>query len=350
MKSPIEFVRSGVTGPIRGRRRPQHLQLFGGLRGGLLSSIFCCAILFPGTELASAQTPAGKPAGTRKAEPALSRALPDATAAANPATGSALSSRLPASPALPPPSDNYVLNRGDTVKLSVFQESGLDAEATLSKSGEASFPLIGAVSLAGKTVKSAEKLIEDLYNRDYLVNPRVSLTLTGYAQHFVTVSGAVAAPRVVAIPLEGRFDVLAAIAAAGGTTEKADLRSVVLRHANGGNSIRCDVNAMQANPALARELLPGDSITVPQKVEEFVTVSGEVTRPARVVMPDSGQLDVLTAITMAGDYTKLAKPKSITVTRNGRIIKLDGTAMANGTAPAFQLLPGDRVNVGKRIF
>jgi polysaccharide export outer membrane protein len=242
------------------------------------------------------------------------------------------------------------LNRGDTVKLSVFQESGLDAEATLSKSGEASFPLIGAVSLAGKTVKSAEKLIEDLYNRDYLVNPRVSLTLTGYAQHFVTVSGAVAAPRVVAIPLEGRFDVLAAIAAAGGTTEKADLRSVVLRHANGGNSIRCDVNAMQANPAFARELLPGDSITVPQKVEEFVTISGEVTRPARVVMPDSGQLDVLTAITMAGDYTKLAKPKSITVTRNGRIIKLDGTAMANGTAPAFQLLPGDRVNVGKRIF
>ena len=242
------------------------------------------------------------------------------------------------------------MNRGDTLKLSVFQEPNLDTECTLSKSGEASFPLIGSVPLAGKTVRAAEKVIESLYNEDYLVNPRVSLTLTGYAQHFVTVSGAVATPRVIAIPLEGRFDVLSAIAAAGGTTEKADLRSVILRHASGGNSIRCDVTAMQANPALSHEILPGDSLTIPQKVDEFVIVSGEVNRPSRVQIPDSGRLDVLTAITMAGDFTRFAKQKNITLTRNGRITQLDGAAMANGTAPSPNLLPGDHLHVGKRIF
>ena len=304
----------------------------------------CFLILVFGWGAASAQTTTGRPAdGAPSSRTAPSRAVPGTRSPAAPASSQEFQS-------LRPPADNYILNRGDSVKLSVFQESDLDTECTLSKSGEASFPLIGSVQLSGKTVRTAEKLIEELYNRDYLVNPRVSLALTGYAQHFVTVSGAVATPRVVAIPLEGRFDVLAAIAAAGGTTEKADLRAVVLRPAAGGSSIRCDVTAMQANPALARALQPGDLLTVPQKVDEFVIVSGEVSHPSRVQLPDDGRMDVLTAITMAGDYTKFAKQKNITVTRGGRIIQLDGAAMANGTAPRFNLLPGDHLHVGKRIF
>jgi polysaccharide biosynthesis/export protein len=323
------------------------------LRG--CGAVFLCgaaALLFvAGPAFAQTQTTPARNAGSAYSPPQESKVPRTAPSGAVPSATAAPAAVNPqAAPAARQATENYVLNRGDTVKLSVFQEPNLDAECTLSKSGEASFPLIGSVQLAGRTVRAAEKVVEELYNKDYLVNPRVSLALTGYAQHFVTVSGAVANPRVVPIPLDGRFDVLAAIAAAGGTTEKADLRSVILRHATGGNSIRCDVAAMQANPALAREIQPGDSITVSQKVDEYVVVSGEVTRPSRILIPETGKLDVLTAITMAGDYTRYAKPKNITLTRNGRIIPLDGAAMANGTAPAVELRPGDHLHVGKRIF
>jgi polysaccharide export outer membrane protein len=307
------------------------------------AAIVCgVAFFLIAARVTSAQAPSGRAASSAPPIPS-SVPAPDAARITPQAPGQ------PAAPAVRP-AENYVLNRGDTVKLSVFQEPNLDCECALSKSGEASFPLIGSVQLSGRTVRAAEKMVEELYNKDYLVNPRVSLTLTGYAQHFVTVSGAVATPRIVPIPLDGHFDVLAAIAAAGGTTEKADLRTVILRHATGGNSIRCDVAAMQANPALTRDLLPGDSLTISQKVDEYVVVSGEVSRPSRVLIPETGRLDVLTAITMAGDYTRLAKPKNITVTRNGKIYQLDGAAMANGTAPAFDLQPGDHLHVGKRIF
>src|SRR5688572_29895227 len=60
-------------------------------------------------------------------------------------------------PAVRPPSGSYRLNKGDTVQLSVFNEPKLDDESILSNSGEVSFPLIGSVELAGKTVKEAEK-------------------------------------------------------------------------------------------------------------------------------------------------------------------------------------------------
>ncbi|HEX2747108.1 MAG TPA: polysaccharide biosynthesis/export family protein, partial [Verrucomicrobiales bacterium] len=249
--------------PVRSssRERQEALALrTTGSRPSLRMIAGCVLLLIFGGGTASAQVPAGRAAGDGTSARSTDSKTPSGS------KGPAAAANPQETQTLRPPSDNYILNRGDSIKLSVFQESDLDTECTLSKSGEASFPLIGSVQLSGKTVRTAEKLIEELYNRDYLVNPRVSLTLTGYAQHFVTVSGAVANPRVVAIPLEGRFDILAAIAAAGGTTEKADLRAVVLRPAAGGAGIRCDVTAMQANPALARALQPGDLLTVPQKV------------------------------------------------------------------------------------
>lgn len=266
-------------------------------------------------------------------------------------------SQTPALPLRPPPA-SYRLSPGDTVKLSVFNEPRLSDESTLSSSGEVSFPLIGNVNLSGKSIKDAEKTIADLYyNMEFLVDPRVSLTLTGYAQHSVTVSGAVATPGAVAIPQEGRFDVLAAITAAGGAGEKADLRSVVLRPASGGPGIPCDVVAMQANPSLARLMKPGDSLTVPflpQKVARFVNVMGEVKNPAPVEVTDGGRMDVLTAIARAGGYTRIAKPSKITVIRSGaggkQTISLDAAAMAKGSAPLFYLLPGDTLTVAESRF
>jgi polysaccharide export outer membrane protein len=261
-------------------------------------------------------------------------------------------------PRLRPPPASYHLSPGDTVKLSVFNEPRLSDEGTLSSSGDISFPLIGAVHLSGKSIKDAEKTVAALYyDMEFLVDPRVSLSLTGYAQHTVTVSGAVATPGAITIPQEGRFDVLAAITAAGGAAEKADLRSVILRPASGGANIPCDVVAMQANPALARIMKSGDSLTIPfipQKVARFVNVMGEVKNPAPVEVTDAGRMDVLTAIARAGGYTRIAKPSKITVIRSGaggkQTISLDGTAMAKGSVPLFYLLPGDTLTVAESRF
>jgi polysaccharide export outer membrane protein len=256
-----------------------------------------------------------------------------------------------------PPAADYRLSPGDSVRLSVFNEPKLEDEGTLSNSGEVSFPLIGAVRLSGKTLNEAEKIIEELYEKDYLVDARVTLSLTALAHRAVTVSGAVAMPGAVLMPPDGPFDVLAAISAAGGVTEKANLRGVTLRPAAGGASIPCDLAAMQANPALARQLKPGDTLTIAfiaPRVAKWVNVMGEVKSPAPVEVPEGGRIDVLTAIASAGGYSRIANPKKVTVVRPGaggkQSFPLNAAAMAEGAVPLFYLLPGDTLTVGESRF
>ena len=314
-------------------------------RGRLSHSVAICRLwvltAFAAACVSSGQAQSGAAPAPRNTTPPV--ALPAAT----PTPGEAA---LPGGPAPVRVSASYVLSPGDSVALSVYDEPRLEATRTLTVSGEASFHLIGNVKIAGKTVSAAEKLIEELYQKDYLVTPRVSLTLTAHAVRSVTVAGAVAKPQLVPIPQEGRFDVLMALEAAGGATEKANLREAVLRRFNGGNIIACDILALNQNPASAPVMQPNDSLSIPFKVDEFVIVSGEVNKPGQVKIPEKGPFDALSAISMAGDYTKFAKVKDITVTRAGRIFQLDGTAMSNGSARPFLLLPGDRLKVGKRIF
>lgn len=244
--------------------------------------------------------------------------------------------------------DSHVLSPGDVVELSVFNDDRLNDEQMVSRAGTVTFKLIEPVKVAGKTLKAAEKQITELYDKDYLVNPQIKLRLRAAAEHFVTVSGAVAKPGSVAIPQEGTFDVLAAIAGAGGATEKADLRTVILRSAE-GRSIQCDVAAMQENPRLIRMVQKGDTILVQTKVDRFVTVSGEVNKPGRIPMPDGERFDVLTAIAVAGDFNKFANPRKITVVRGTRqTFELDGAAMARGDAAQFELQPEDKVRVVRR--
>lgn len=269
------------------------------------------------------------------APPAAAEGTPPATAAA-------------ARSAAAPPPAGYRLAVGDSVQLSVFNEPSLEAQRTITSAGEVSFYLIGNVKIAGKSVGDAEEMIRELYDRDYLVNPKVTLTVTGYAAQFATVTGAVSKPGSVAVPVEGRFDLLDAIAAAGGATEKADLRLVTLRRKGSTETVRINAAALQNDPAGAPVIRPGDGISIGLRVDQFINVVGEVNRPGQIRFPTDEKLDVITAITMAGDFSRFAKTSDITIMRAGRVIPVDGAAISRGEAPTVQLQPGDTVKVGRR--
>ncbi|MDB4730699.1 polysaccharide biosynthesis/export family protein, partial [Akkermansiaceae bacterium] len=48
--------------------------------------------------------------------------------------------------------EDYVLRANDTVKLSVYEEPDLASEVTILKTGQASFPLIDVVEIAGMSL------------------------------------------------------------------------------------------------------------------------------------------------------------------------------------------------------
>jgi polysaccharide export outer membrane protein len=168
-----------------------------------------------------------------------------------------------------PPSD-YVLQSYDLIKVVVFQEEDLDREVRLSPEATVTLPLIQTVDLRGKTVREAQDLIRDLYDRDYLVNPQVNITVLEYAKSAVNVLGAVNLPGAVIIPPDQGLKLLDAIAHAGGFSRLADRRHIKLsRTSPEGKTATFVINAddiIQSTSGDPWPLQKADVIYVPEKL------------------------------------------------------------------------------------
>ena len=263
----------------------------------------------------------------------------------------------PAPQAVPVPAPDaaqdttYTLRANDVIRLDVYQEPDLSGAVRILMTGHASFPLIGSIEIAGLSVSAAADKIRELYAKDYLVDPKLTLTVQDYATDYIPVTGAVPSPGQMPLPVSGHIDLAAAMAAAGGLAETADANSILLVRANGENStfsMASIVNGAQGRTRLEA----GDRIIVNQSayVGKSVTVLGQVGRQGPLPFPVNGRLDLVSAIAYAGGLTDLANPKKITVNRKGRIILLDYREISQRGDKPFLLQPDDIVNVPERLF
>jgi polysaccharide biosynthesis/export protein len=150
---------------------------------------------------------------------------------------------------------NYLLNPSDLLRVEVFQEQELFREVRVAQDGTIVLPLIGKIYVGGKSVFDAERLITELYNRDYLVNPQINVTITEYALRRVNVIGQVNKPGVVIFPPEEEMVLLEAISLAGGFNRLADKGKVTLtRTLANGKTETFSVDT--------RKLISGDQSTV----------------------------------------------------------------------------------------
>jgi polysaccharide export outer membrane protein len=123
---------------------------------------------------------------------------------------------------------SYKLQPLDLLKIQVFQEPDLDRDVRVSKNHTIVLPLVGTVDLTNLTVHDAEQLITDLYGRDYLVDPQISITVSEYTSRSLSVLGAVGSPGSVVIPPERDLTLVDAIAHAGGFSRLANQTNVSL--------------------------------------------------------------------------------------------------------------------------
>jgi polysaccharide export outer membrane protein len=256
----------------------------------------------------------------------------------------------PAAETAPPAGDDtYVLKSSDVVRLSVFEEDDLSARTRILQTGEAVFPLIGPVKIAGMSIRAATTTIRDLYAADYLVDPKVTLTVDEYAQQFVAVLGAVRSPGQIQMPSSGRFDIAAAIATAGGLTERADPSRISLVRANGATT---EYSLAGIEKGSKVQLGSGDRIIVAESayLNQTVIFVGEVRNRGPVPFPINGRLDLLGAIARAGGFTELANPRKVSVNRRGKVMVFDVREMSSRGAQPFLLEPDDIVTVPERLF
>lgn len=210
----------------------------------------------------------------------VSRAIAADASASNGTTGSPTSSSDGASTvagSMAGTDPNYRLSPGDTIGMGVFQETELSATQTISKNGEVRLPLIGEINVGGKSVREAEKLVENAYrDRQFLKDPVVTLMVLAYFPREVSVLGAVRSPGTLAFPRDvTSLDIVEVITRVGGflPISKSDAVTVT-HHTPDGKEVVTTVdleNVISGRRSSGKEranisIFPGDRIWVPERL------------------------------------------------------------------------------------
>ncbi|NJN88718.1 MAG: polysaccharide export protein [Leptolyngbyaceae cyanobacterium SL_7_1] len=278
------------------------------------------------------------------------------------------------------PSD-YILGPGDELTISVFGYEEYNTGATVVEpNGTIALPIIGAVTVAGKTPEAVTQELTARLNY-YLVNPVVTVTLTALRPMFVTVSGEVQRPGPIQLQnpnadtndnerQTGLTTLSSALVEAGGVTSHADIRQVRLRRSlpNGTETV-LTINlwdslwseASGENPLLQ----DGDTIFVPRLTADAtidprliarstlapdtvrVRVVGEVTKPGEVLVPPNSSLS--SAVAIAGGPTvdaRLSRTNFIRLNQEG-VIEREEVDLSDLT-DSYQVQDGDVIIVPKR--
>ena len=175
-------------------------------------------------------------------------------------------------PPAPPAAEatDYVMQPSDLIRVLIFQQPDLLREVRITQEYTITLPLIGTIDLRGRTVRQAEEIIRSLYDRDYLVNPQVNLTVLEYTQRTVQVVGAVNQPGAVVFPPEQKMGLIEAIARAGGQSRIADLKRVRLTRTNAEGKAENQIinvdDMMKGNSNEQYLLQKGDVVFVPERL------------------------------------------------------------------------------------
>lgn len=165
---------------------------------------------------------------------------------------------------------DYILQQSDLLRVQVYQEPELMREIRVTQEYTISLPLIGTVEVRGRSVRQMEEIIRQLYDRDYLVNPQITITVLEYAQRTVQVLGQVNNSGAIPFPPEQRMSLLDAISRAGGFTRLADRRKVQLtRTDENGRTETFIINAddlIKGNSGDPWYLKKGDTVFVPERI------------------------------------------------------------------------------------
>jgi polysaccharide export outer membrane protein len=214
----------------------------------------------------------------------------------------------------------YRIGPRDVLKVAVFGHEDLTRTAVVSPDGSIPFPLLGDVPAAGLTTTQLEARLRELLAKDYLVDPKVSVTVEEYRSQRVFVLGEVEKPATY--PLTGQTTLIDVLSQAGGPTKTAGRQALVVRlprsegpstpGAAGSATLRVNLRRLLDGDASENvELESGDTIIVPKLTTFFV--QGEVRRPG--AFPLDKDTSPLEAVTLAGGFTERAAPASAKILR-----------------------------------
>ncbi|MCE2509413.1 MAG: polysaccharide export protein [Alphaproteobacteria bacterium] len=149
----------------------------------------------------------------------------------------------------------YYLGPGDKLNVTVFGHADLSGEFEIDSAGFISLPLMGQIEAAGRTVRALQGQLEERLDKEFIVDPRVSIEVRNFRPFFIL--GQVNKPG--SYPYQSGIDIRQAIAIGGGFTRRAKTDAVLLIRRTAEGKVRYQAT-------LDVPVLPGDTIEVERRL------------------------------------------------------------------------------------
>jgi polysaccharide biosynthesis/export protein len=164
----------------------------------------------------------------------------------------------------PVDTEKYLVNPGDVLDISVWNEDALKREVRVLPDGSIGFPLTGTIMAAGKTIDTLKKEMTEKL-KEYIAEPVVNIAVKAAEGNVIYVTGQVKNPGKFV--MNDPMNVMQALSLAGGLTPFAEEDDIViLRKTNTGNeTIRFEYSGLESgdNSSKNHVLKSGDVIVVP---------------------------------------------------------------------------------------
>jgi polysaccharide export outer membrane protein len=272
-----------------------------------------------------------------------------------------------------PPQADYVLGPNDILEITLYRLNPDGSPAVIRvavmNNGEIQLPIVGGVAVGGLSLVQAQETIAKAFGDDVVKQPGVSVFLVERSTTGVMVLGEVNAPGAYRLP-KYENDIAHALAAAGGLSVNAGLEIEVHRRVSAPlptlemipaplsspdaitplppveecpfgplqfvdpslQVLRIPLRGFPQQPLAAHDIVlqPGDLVVVPSRRDEVFFVVGKLSPTQGVrftvgkderelgagyVLPRNREIDVVTAVAMAGYIDPIDSPTTVTVHR-----------------------------------
>lgn len=213
----------------------------------------------------------------------------------------------------------YLLGEGDLINISFFDAPELSRDLFLMNDGTLNVPLLGSVKVSGMTINEATKKIAKLLSKE-LIRPQLQLTVIKPRPIKVSIIGEIQRPGFYSltnnekqlndkspnISIGGLPTVVDAIQKAGGVTEKANLKKVILKRKISGEGL----TYKKASLDLLSLILEGNQVQNPYLQDGDTIILKPVINNANLSMkisssnlsPKKIKVNVIGAVENPGQY------------------------------------------------
>jgi polysaccharide biosynthesis/export protein len=215
-----------------------------------------------------------------------------------------------------------VIGPDDTVTITALNLDEISKPWRVGEDGELTLPLVGRIPASGMSVEQLQAEISTRL-RKFVKDPQVTIFVSDFRSHPVTVSGAVEKPGVIQV--EGPTSLFSVLVQAGGPKDAGPTVTLTRNATNGPIQNPKAVESRDGKystlqlpledvirghgEAASVTVQPFDVVTVAkQQKPRMVFIAGEVNRPGAIELASQDTVSLSKAMAMAGGMTHIASP------------------------------------------